>query len=631
MKLYPGAILDERYKIIEELGYGGYGKTYLALDKRLQNRQVAIKELRPLNTDEDYLKDARERFYQEANTLLKLNEYPNIPDVYDFLEKDSEFYLVQEFIDGQDFNEFLINSPIKSEDEIINCLSQTLNILDCIHQINIIHRDIKPSNLMVRSSDQKIYLIDFGAIKEITVLNKDSKGIIKPTIPIGTEGYIAPEQWNGNPKFCSDIYSLGIVIIQAITGLSPQEINGLISQSATTKYKGLSSILKDSGFSSNLTDILLKMVAYYHEERFQSAKEVLDDLQELPKSKRISTWKSKILKRISTWKSKIFKKWYLIGLFMLPIAIASLIVFNSPNTQNNNQTGLNIQDNHNQHFFQKPTKVPVNTRVRIAGSISMIYHNHLYKQKFEKQYRATVDTSSYENFNSRGSEYGVYELCNGEIDLAAVSLRKEFVYKECPEKTKSFGQKLFVHEVAPDALSFFVHKNNPVNNLTSSQIKDIFKCKLSDWNDPKLDLIRFELKPSNISVLGSPKQTGGYNYLKTAILGGEEPCLKGSPNYQNYREKSEDEIQKTIQEFKENEISYTGYYLTNQSKIKQISINGILPDPENKQYPFFRMLSYVYLADSEENPSEAVKLFLGFVDNTPLKKEDLKNFATTSP
>ncbi|AVH67526.1 MULTISPECIES: serine/threonine-protein kinase [unclassified Nostoc] len=222
-----GYILQQRYKIIQKLGAGGFGETYLAeypqdLPVSPKYKCVIKRLIRPPTPD----LDTEERFKKEAAILFKLGkEHPQIPELYDFFEENREFYIVQEFIEGHDLSNEIISGKPWSEADVIQLLQEILEVLAFVHQHNVIHRDIKPLNLMRRYLDNKLVLIDFGAIKEISTFKVNIQGQISSTITIGTRDYMPSEQWEGHPQLCSDIYALGMTAIQALTGLTPQHLS----------------------------------------------------------------------------------------------------------------------------------------------------------------------------------------------------------------------------------------------------------------------------------------------------------------------------------------------------------------------------------------------------------------------
>ncbi|HEY9800673.1 MAG TPA: WG repeat-containing protein [Leptolyngbyaceae cyanobacterium] len=285
-----GYILRRRYKIIEKLGSGGFGETYLAeypqdLPVSPQYKCVVKRLTRPQTPD----LDTEERFKREAAILFKLGkEHNQIPELYDFFEENREFYLVQEYIDGHDLSYEIEQGKPWSEADVIQLLQEILEVLDFVHQNNVIHRDIKPLNLMRRYSDNKIVLIDFGVVKEISALGVNAQGKISSTVPIGTLGYMPNEQFYGHPKLCSDIYAVGMTAIQALTGLPPQELH--------IDPDTLEVIWREKAQVSNiLADILTKMVRYHSKQRYTDAGEVLQDLK---KSDLLSLIVTTLLKRI---------------------------------------------------------------------------------------------------------------------------------------------------------------------------------------------------------------------------------------------------------------------------------------------------------------------------------------------
>lgn len=277
MSQYPlvGKTLRSRYKIFNLLGGGGFGDTYLAVDLDLPGQpQCVVKHLKPKNPNPAVLLIAKSLFEREAQVLYKLgNENDQIPQLFAHFEENGEFYLVQEFVDGHDLtDEFTPDLP-KSENEVFKLLQDILEVLAVVHQHNVIHRDIKPQNLM-RRKDGKIVLIDFGAVKEVGALGVNAHGQTSATVAVGTHGYMPSEQSHGNPQLCSDIYAVGILGIQSLTGLG---VNQIPKDSHTGEIIWRNQIQ----VSQKLTEILEKMVRYDFRQRYQSAAEVLQVVQGL--------------------------------------------------------------------------------------------------------------------------------------------------------------------------------------------------------------------------------------------------------------------------------------------------------------------------------------------------------------
>ena len=221
-------LIGGRYRVINCLRTTGFCETYIAEDTHLPGNPpplCVVKKLQPQSTEDFVLKTAKKMFDNEAKILYKLNGHPQIPRLLAHLKGNEEFYLVQEYIEGKDLSQSeIVPGERWSESKVRQFLVEVLEILAFVHQSNVIHRDIKPSNLMRRASDGKIFLIDFGAVKEITNMTlTEGRGNVL-TVAIGTPGYMASEQRMGNPRLNSDIYALGITAIQAFTGIHPDQL-----------------------------------------------------------------------------------------------------------------------------------------------------------------------------------------------------------------------------------------------------------------------------------------------------------------------------------------------------------------------------------------------------------------------
>ena len=280
MCLNPGDILAKRYKIIDKLGCGGFAITYTAQDiQNPRNPPCVIKEIPfPKSENSLVLERARNRFQREANALHILGKDSRIPELFDRFEENENFYLVQEFIEGIPLNQELIQGQQWKEADVIALLREIIEILIFIHKANIIHRDITPSNIIRRTKDRKIALIDFGAVKEISTFTSSSTGEILTSQAIGTSGYMPAEQYNPRsvPQPCNDIYPVGIIAIQALTGRHP---NNLPPDPETGEKLWIFST--SERVSDGLTNILNQMVRFDFRERYRSATEVLQVLNSL--------------------------------------------------------------------------------------------------------------------------------------------------------------------------------------------------------------------------------------------------------------------------------------------------------------------------------------------------------------
>ncbi|GAA6623225.1 protein kinase domain-containing protein [Scytonema sp. NUACC26] len=276
-----GKLLDYRYQIIKVLATGGFGETYIAKDtKRPGSPVCVVKHLKPASSDSKVFDTARRLFHSEAETLEKLGNHDQIPRLLAYFDENQEFYLVQEFVEGHPLSDELHPNRRWSEARAIAMLQEVLGILKFVHGQGVIHRDIKPDNIIRRSSDGKLVLVDFGAVKQLRVSSGYSAhtqlftvaGNHSATVAIGTPGYMPTEQGQGKPRPNSDLYSLGIIAIQALTGVAPMDLQ-------EDTYTGEILWQHLVPVSNNFEAVLSKMVRYHFKDRYQSASEALQALQ----------------------------------------------------------------------------------------------------------------------------------------------------------------------------------------------------------------------------------------------------------------------------------------------------------------------------------------------------------------
>lgn len=270
-----GKLLDGRYKVVQILSAGGFGETYVAEDtRRPGNPKCVLKLLKRASSDAYYLEVARRLFNSEAEILEQLGNHDQIPRLLAYFEEKEDFFLVQELIVGRPLSTEMQVSQLWTESQVIQMLEDVLSVLEFVHSYGVIHRDIKPDNLIRRDKDSKLVLIDFGAVKQMYSQFVASPSQITATVAIGTPGYMPAEQAQGKPRHNSDIYALGMIAIQAMTGLLPtqlqenQETGEVIWQNQTQVSPVLGAIVQ-------------RMVCYHYRDRYQSATEVLQDLQQL--------------------------------------------------------------------------------------------------------------------------------------------------------------------------------------------------------------------------------------------------------------------------------------------------------------------------------------------------------------
>ena len=270
-------LLAGRYHIIRPLGSGGFGQTFLATDSHLPGKPICVvKQLHPGVSTPQSLQVAKRLFNLEAEVLYRLGKHDQIPQLLAHFEQEDEFYLVQEFIDGQTLAQELTHRKRLSEAEVIDLLRSILQVLAFVHNQGVIHRDIKPANLICRKSDRKIVLIDFGAVKQVNVQTVNSSGQASATVAIGSPGYMPLEQQLSRPCFSSDIYAVGIVGLQALTGISPRDF-------PLDEQQEISCALLGDRMNINpaFAALLETMVRHDHQHRYKNAAKALEALETL--------------------------------------------------------------------------------------------------------------------------------------------------------------------------------------------------------------------------------------------------------------------------------------------------------------------------------------------------------------
>lgn len=339
--LKQGHILGGRYRIIREIGRGGFGVTFLAEDtQRPGNPHCVVKQFKPTATDPRTLKAGKVLFDREAQTLEKLGIHNQIPQLLAHLKENQQFYLVQEYIPGQDINQELSSGKQLSETVVTKLLHDILEVLDFVHKQNVIHRDIKPSNIRRRQSDGKIVLIDFGAVKEISTQVINSQGKTSFTIAIGTPGYMPSEQTNGCPDFSSDVYAVGMIGIQALTGVPPTSLTK--NSNSEFAWHHLVEV------SPELANVLDTMVRYDFRQRYRRAELALQALKTI-----FQPTKSHAEVNKSSQSKIVPQKFFIPGVIATGILGIGIAIFSMTNTSQteaiefanykNNELGIKIK------------------------------------------------------------------------------------------------------------------------------------------------------------------------------------------------------------------------------------------------------------------------------------------------
>lgn len=278
-----GQLLNGRYQVIKVLSAGAFGQTYIAEDTSLIGiPQRVVKHLKPNASHPRQWQICKRLFASEAVILEKLGKHDQIVQLLDCFEDEQGFYLVQEWIVGEPLSGQL---PLSqhcdkrwSEEQCVAMLDDVLGILEFVHGCEVIHCDLKPNNLIRRSSDGRLVLIDFGVARAIspTLLKQP---IAPVYLPAASElfrpmGYISAEQFSGQPRFNSDLYALGAIALEALTGLSPMQIQA-DPDTGEIAWEHLVSVSQPLGY------VLNRMVRYRSEDRYQSAADARAALRRL--------------------------------------------------------------------------------------------------------------------------------------------------------------------------------------------------------------------------------------------------------------------------------------------------------------------------------------------------------------
>lgn len=263
-------LLRHRYRLLKVLSQGEFAVTFLAQDESKLGAPICvIKQLRPATTKSHIVEMARVLFQREAETLMKIGDHPQIPQLLDYFNEHQQLYLVQEYINGLTLHEEIKQTGLRSQAEVKQFLSQFLPLLEFIHSQQVIHRDIKPANLIRRQEDGKLVLIDFGAVKNY---QDDPDNIFGNSIwtenSIGTKGFAPPEQISMRPVYASDIFALGVTCIYLLTGKLPSNLS---YSRSTCEMVWQEYVQISDHFAAILNKMLESAVRY----RYQSAKDVL--------------------------------------------------------------------------------------------------------------------------------------------------------------------------------------------------------------------------------------------------------------------------------------------------------------------------------------------------------------------
>ncbi|MEO0349971.1 MAG: serine/threonine-protein kinase [Cyanobacteria bacterium P01_A01_bin.15] len=270
--LTVGALLQNRYRIVQLLGQGGFGRTYLSKDQGRFDEQCVIKEFLPIAGSDRFSSKAAQLFQREAETLYQIS-HPQIPQFRATFEENQRLFLVQDHIEGLTYREILQQRPGQafSETEIRAFLGQMLPVLAHIHAKGIIHRDISPDNIILRRSDQKPVLIDFGVVKEVVTRLQTSTTAAQATT-VGKAGYAPSEQLQSGRAYpSSDLYALAVTVLVLLTGKEPHEL--FDDTNLSWHWRSLVQV------SDQLAAVLDRALSYRPGDRYQSVSDMTRALQ----------------------------------------------------------------------------------------------------------------------------------------------------------------------------------------------------------------------------------------------------------------------------------------------------------------------------------------------------------------
>ena len=320
-ELTTGSTFVGRYQIIEELGKGGMGRVYRALDKEL-NEEVALKLIRPEIASD---KRAIERFNNELKLARKII-HKNVGRMYELMEDKGTRFITMEYVSGQDLKGLIRQTGKLAVDTAISITKQVCEGLAEAHRLGVVHRDLKPSNIMI-DKEGNARIMDFGIARSLK-----AKGITGAGVMIGTPEYMSPEQVEGKePDQRSDIYSLGIVLYEMVTGRIPFEGDTPLSIAMKHKTEAPQNPKElNAQIPEDLSRAIMKSMEKEKERRYQGVEELLSELRKIergvPSTERIIPEKKPITTKEITLTFRL-KKLFMPSLVFFALVITAVVVW----------------------------------------------------------------------------------------------------------------------------------------------------------------------------------------------------------------------------------------------------------------------------------------------------------------
>ncbi len=319
-ELKRGTLFADRYEIIEELGTGGMGKVYRVEDTQAKE-EIALKLIKPEIAAD---KKTIDRFRNELTTARKIR-HKNICGMYDLGEDKGSYYITMEYVPGEDLKGFLRRSKKLTVETTVSIGIQICEGLAEAHRLGVVHRDLKPGNIMI-DKDGNARIMDFGIARSLK-----AKGITRAGAIIGTPDYISPEQVDGKDvDQRADIYSLGVILYEMVTGQVPFEGDTPLSIAYKHKHEAPQDPRKiNAQIPDDLSHLILKCLEKDKDKRYQSSGELRAELENIEKG--IPTTQIEIEKRIPLTSKEItvtfrLKKFFVPALVIAALAITAVII-----------------------------------------------------------------------------------------------------------------------------------------------------------------------------------------------------------------------------------------------------------------------------------------------------------------
>ncbi|MBW4627157.1 MAG: substrate-binding domain-containing protein [Brasilonema octagenarum HA4186-MV1] len=518
--LQPGTFLRERYIIQQQLGQGGFGRTYLAEDTGRFREKCVIKEFMPVMKNTATLKKAEELFQREAATLHQL-EHPQIPRFWEIFRQEKQIFIVVDYIEGRTYKELLEQrlqqGQCFSDTEILELLQNLLPILTYLHNRGVVHRDISPDNIILRAHDHLPVLIDMGGVKqvalEVSTLTGSGQNMMTSLTCVGKVGYAPDEQLRlGLVAPHSDLYALAVSVLVLMTGKKPQQL--LDPHTLQWFWEN------ELRLNPLLIKTLSRMLALRPSSRFQSAQEVLQVLNPIVSSNNLSKKYSQHPKNSSQQATQpsnigrltfVKQNWQAIPnrvKFLVPALVAITVgliyvfwkyqpILLSLVTPTDLSRVSNLQlrsmrevQNVPQGLFNyggAPAFAPVNSD-NMKDAINRAHP--------EFRLRYTEPPSG-----NPGSSTGIEMLIKGELTFAQSARTLE---DDDYNKARARGFSLEQVPIAIDGVVFYTHPSLTIPGLSVDQLQAIFRGQVTNWQQvggPNIPIVAVGLDPKITSAL----------------------------------------------------------------------------------------------------------------------------------